>query len=134
MKITFSTITLPFKVGDTVFVNQEHGERLSEKKGKKYPYFEAEIVRIFFDGRLEELTVITEPMDSFPLEIKTVIYELKPIGIYADLVRMPLSISLPIKAPKLFKSESDLLDYRETLAKIENERNVMPGPLEDKPI
>lgn len=126
MQIFLNPIELPFKVGDIVFVNHEHGERLPEKKGPRFPYFQAEIARIFFDGRLEELTVISEPVDSFQMEIKTVVYELKPIGQYSDLVRMPLRLSLPIKEPKLFPSEADLLAYVRTLSQLETEDKAKP--------
>ncbi|GAB3503622.1 hypothetical protein GCM10027341_33040 [Spirosoma knui] len=132
MLISFKTIELPFKVGDTVFVNQPHSGRRSEEEGEPYPYFEAEIIRIFLDGRLEELTVIAEPVDTYELEVKTAVYELKPVGDYSDLVRMPLSISLPIKEPKLFKSEEDLLDYQRALDQVENQLGAMPAP-EDRP-
>ena len=126
MQIFLNPIELPFKVGDIVFVNQEHGERLPQKKGPRFPYFQAEIARIFFDGRLEELTVISEPVDSFQMEIKTVVYELKPIGQYSDLVRMPLRLSLPIKEPKLFPSEAELLEYTYTLSQLEASNEAKP--------
>lgn len=132
MKINLTPLELPFKVGDTVFVNQEHGARLTETTGPTYPYFEAEVVRIFLDGRLEELSVISEPLDTFDLEVKTVVYDLKPVGKYSDLVRMPLRLSLPIKEPKLFKSETELLDYTRSLDQIEQEQHLKPAPSPNK--
>ncbi|GAB3958788.1 hypothetical protein GCM10028805_53780 [Spirosoma harenae] len=133
MQIFFKTLELPFKVGDTVFVNQEHGGHLQDRSEPPYPYFQAEIARIFFDGRLEELTVIADPVDSYELEVKTVVYELKPIGKYVKLARMPLRLTLPIKEPKLFKSEAELLEYQQTLKNIETMGVSKPEPKEDKP-
>ncbi|QMW03167.1 hypothetical protein [Spirosoma foliorum] len=133
MQIFFNTINLPFKVGDTVFVNKEHGSHLPDKTGPIYPYFEAEIARIFFDGRLEELSVIAEPLDSYELEVKNVIYELKPVGNYSDLVRMPLRMTLPIKEPILFPSEQELLDYQQTLDSVVNLQTLKTDLKEDKP-
>ncbi|MVM41884.1 hypothetical protein GO730_36445 [Spirosoma sp. HMF3257] len=124
MTITFTTIELPFKVGDTVFVNQEHGQRLSDKKGPTYPYFQAQIERIFFDGRLEEMSVIDEPLDTYELKVANTVYELKPIGIYEDLVKVPLKLKLPIKEPKLFGTEEDLKNYLQSLRHIE--QHVIP--------
>ncbi|GAB4017069.1 hypothetical protein EXU85_19840 [Spirosoma sp. KCTC 42546] len=124
MTITFTPIELPFKVGDIVFVNQEHGQRLANKKGPTYPYFQAQIERIFFDGRLEEMSVIDQPLDTYELKVATTVYELKPIGIYSDLVKMPLKLTLPIKEPKLFATEQDLKDYLQSLQHLE--QHVIP--------
>lgn len=120
MKVTFKSIDLPFTVGDTVFVNQSHGERLPGQTGPRHPYFQAEIQRIFLDGRLEEISVITEPLDTYELEIRTVVYDLKPIGSYEGLVKMPLKVDLPIKEPKLFRSEAELVDYVRSLSEVED--------------
>jgi|GEM_PF-6148702 len=111
MDIVFKPVSVPFTVGDVVFVNQPHGDRMPGKDGPRHPYFQAEIVRIFLDGRLEEISVITEPTDTYLLEISTVVYELKPVNNYADLVKMPLIVQLPIKEPKFFKSEDELKEY-----------------------
>ncbi|MFD2569344.1 hypothetical protein ACFSUS_01785 [Spirosoma soli] len=119
MTITFEPLTLPFKVGDIVFVDEEHGQRLTDKKGPVYPYFQAQIERIFFDGRLEEMSVIDKPLDTYELKVSTAVYELKPIGTYQDLVKMPLRLSLPIKEPKLFGSEQELKDYLQSKEYIE---------------
>lgn len=129
MTITFTTIELPFKVGDVVFVNQEHGQRLPGKKGPIFPYFQAQIERIFFDGRLEEMSVIDQPLDTYELIVSTTVYELKPVGIYADLVKMPLRLHLPIKEPKLFATEEELTSYRQSLQHIEQHVTpAKPGP------
>ncbi|MBN8820705.1 MULTISPECIES: hypothetical protein [unclassified Spirosoma] len=114
MTITFTPIEIPFKVGATVFVNQEHGQRLSTSNGPVYPYFEAKIERIFFDGRLEEMSVIDQPVDTYELKVATAVYELKPIGPYQDLVKMPLRLKLPIKEPKLFGTEQELKAYQQS--------------------
>ncbi|MBN8821560.1 MULTISPECIES: hypothetical protein [unclassified Spirosoma] len=124
MTITFTPIELPFKVGATVYVNQEHGQRRQDEKGPTYPYFEAQIERIFFDGRLEEMSVIDQPVDVYELKVATAVYELKPIGNYSDLVKMPLKLKLPVKEPKLFGSEQELLDYLKSLEHIE--QHVIP--------
>lgn len=130
MKIFFNSIELPYKVGNLVFANYPHGEWLNQVDQPRYSYFQAEITRIFFDGRLEELSVISEPIDEYELQVKTVIYELKPVGKYEGMVKVPLKITLPIKEPILFSSEQELLDYQRVLTQLESQ-SIAKLPLTD---
>lgn len=111
MTITFEDVQLPFKVGDTVYVNETHEQQVNNKAGEGYPYFEAQIERIFFDGRLEEMSVVTEPVEIFEMKVSTAVYVVKPTGQYSDLMRLPIKVHIPIKEPKLFATEADLKEY-----------------------
>ncbi|GAB3796714.1 hypothetical protein GCM10028819_14830 [Spirosoma humi] len=111
MTITFEAVTLPFKVGDTIYVNEKHGQQLDQQTGPVDEYFQAEIERIFFDGRLEEISVITDPVESYEMNIRTAIYVVKPIGKDQDLASTPIKLDLPIKEPKLFATEEELKKF-----------------------
>ncbi|GAB4023967.1 hypothetical protein [Spirosoma koreense] len=126
MTITFEAVNLPFKVGDIIYVNEKHEQRSADKAEKVYPYFEAQIERIFFDGRLEEMSVITEPVDTFEMKVSTAVYVVKPTGKYSDLMRLPIRINLPIKELKLFATEDELKEYLQDQDQIEKE--IMPNP------
>ena len=120
MTITFETISLPFKVGDTVYVNEKLGQHLDQQTGRVDDYFQAKIEQIFFDGRLEELSVITEPVETYELKVRTAIYVVKPVGSSQDLVNMPIKLNLPIKEPKLFATEEELKAYVQTRSQIDD--------------
>lgn len=111
MTITFEAVTLPFKVGDTIFVNEKQEQELDQQSGPVDEYFQAQIERIFFDGRLEEISVITDPVESYEMNIRTAIYVVKPVGKYQDVQSIPLKLDLPIKEPKLFATEEELKQY-----------------------
>ncbi|CCH52011.1 hypothetical protein BN8_00978 [Fibrisoma limi BUZ 3] len=125
MTITFEAVHLPFKVGDTIYVNEKHDQRSDNKAEEAYPYFEAEIERIFFDGRLEEMSVVTEPVETFEMKVSTAVYVVKPTGKYSQLMRLPVRINIPIKEPKLFATEHDLKEYLQDRDKIE--KDIMPN-------
>ncbi|GAB4040564.1 hypothetical protein [Spirosoma gilvum] len=133
MTITFTPIEIPFKVGATVFVNQEHGQRLSSSNGAVYPYFQAKIERIFFDGRLEDLCIIDQPADTFELKVATAVYELKPVGPYRDLVKMPLRLNLPVREPKFFGTEQELQTYLSAQKKNRADYQLIRPGQEDAP-
>lgn len=120
MIITFEEIELPFKVGDIIYVNEKHGQELDKQVGRVDDYFQAKIERIFFDGRLEELSVITEPVETYEMQVKTAIYMVKPTGDFQNLMSMPIKLSLPIKEPKLFATEDDLKAYVQTRNQIDD--------------
>lgn len=128
MTITFEAVQLPFKVGDTIYVHEEHSHQAENKEGKTYPYFQAEIERIFFDGRLEEMSVVTEPVEIFEMRVSTAVYVVKPTGQYSDLMRLPIKVNLPIKEPKLFATEAELKEYLQDRDHIE--KDIMPHPPE----
>ncbi|GAB3919992.1 hypothetical protein [Larkinella terrae] len=125
MTITFEPVQLPFKVGDTIFVNEKHDQRLDNKVGESVPFFEGEIERIFFDGRLEEMSVVIEPVDVFEMKVSTAVYVVKPTGQYSDLMRLPVKITIPVKEPKLFASEEELRNYLHDRDQIQ--QNIMPN-------
>ncbi|WP_420146654.1 hypothetical protein [Spirosoma sp.] len=124
MTITFEAVQLPFKVGDTIFVNEHHDQYVDKQAGKAHPYFEAQIERIFFDGRLEEMSVVTEPVDTFEMKVSTAVYVVKPSGKYDELMRLPIKISIPIKEPKLFATEDELTAYLQDRDQIE--KDILP--------
>lgn len=121
MTITFEAIHLPFKVGDTVYVDEVYSPPTQSGNGENHPYFEAKVERIFFDGRLEEMSVITEPVDTFEMQVSTAVYMVKPTGSHGDLMSLPIRINLPIKEPKLFATESELKVYQHTRNQIEKD-------------
>jgi len=120
MTITFETVQLPFKVGDAIYVNEKYGKPLDEKAGEVDEYFQAEVERIFFDGRLEEISVITSPVENYQMNIRTVIYVVKPIGKHQELTSVPVQLDLPIKEPKLFATEEELKTYLQNRNQIDD--------------
>ena len=120
MTITFEAVTLPFKVGDTIYINEKHGQDLDQQTGPVDEYFQAQVERIFFDGRLEEISVITDPVESYEMNIRTAIYVVKPTGKYKDLISMPVKIDIPIKEPKLFATEDELKKFLQNRNQIDD--------------
>lgn len=125
MTVTFESIQLPFKVGDKIYVNEKHDQRTDNKDGEIYSYFEAEIERIYFDGRLEELSVITEPVDTYEMKVSTAVYVVNPVGKHSELVRIPVKIHIPIKEPKLFATEVELKNFLKDREQME--KTIMPN-------
>lgn len=110
MKLVLKPAEIPFKVGDIIFVNQPHPDAPAEVAHRNL-FFEAQILRIFLAPSLSHLSIISERKEQHQLEITTIIYDLKPVGTYADLARVPLEINIEADLIEIFASQHELEAY-----------------------
>ncbi|MDB5239686.1 MAG: hypothetical protein JWP57_311 [Spirosoma sp.] len=106
MKLTLKPVELPFKVGDTVWVDQPLGA-LNE-----YPFFQGTIMQIILDANLAHTLVIRQPHERHELVISSAVYGLKPVGEYVGSPCVNVNVQLITLQKNLFATKEELLDYQ----------------------
>jgi len=106
MKLTLKPIEVPFKVGDTVWVDQPFGAT------NEFPFFQGIIMQIILDGSLANTLLIRKPEETHGLAITTAVYGLKPVGEHAGLPRVNVNVQLLPLRTSLFATKEELMDHQ----------------------
>lgn len=109
MKLSLTPVDVPFKVGDTVWVDQPFGAT------HEFPYFQGVIMQIILDGNLANTLVIRQPEEKHTLSITSAIYGLKPIGDHAGSPRINVNVQLIPLQISLFETKDQLLEHQNQL-------------------
>ncbi len=110
MKLTLKPTELPFKIGDTVWVDQPFGPT------HEFPFFQGTIMQIILDGSMANTLVIRQPTDTHELAVRSAIYGLKPTGEHAGSPRVIVNVQLIPPQTNLFATKEELLAYQDRLA------------------
>lgn len=106
MKLTLRPVEIPFKVGDTVWVDQPFGAT------NEFPFFQGTIMQIILDGSLANTLLIRESKETHELAVTTAVYGLKPVGDHAGSPRVNVNIQLLPLRTSFFETKQELLDYQ----------------------
>ncbi|SFE28723.1 hypothetical protein [Spirosoma endophyticum] len=106
MKLTLKPVDIPFKVGDTIWVDQPFGA------AHEFPFFQGVIMQIILDGSLANTLVIRQPEEKHALSFTNAIYGLKPIGDHAGSPRVNVNVQLIPLQTSLFETKDQLLAYQ----------------------
>jgi hypothetical protein len=106
MKLVLKPVELPFKVGDTVWVDQPFGAV------NEFPFFQGTIMQIFLDGSLANKLVIRQRAEIHELVVSSAIYGLKPVGEHTGSPRVNVNVQLIPLQTNLFETKEELLDYQ----------------------
>lgn len=79
MRLTLRPVEIPFKVGDTLWVNPSIGA------SNEFPYFQAIIMQIILDGSFIQTLVIRHRGQLYELIVSSAIYSVKPVGQQLEL-------------------------------------------------
>ena len=109
MKLFLKPVDIPFKVGDTVWVDQPFGAT------HEFPFFQGIIMQIILDGGMASTLVIRHLEDTHELVVASAIYGLKPIGDHAGSPRVNVNVQLLPSQEVLFATKEELLDYQNQL-------------------
>lgn len=113
MRLSLKPVTIPFKVGDIVFVNQPYSSLTDTPSVSDHKsFFQAEIVRIFLEFS-NAVSVVQERKDVHDLDITLITYDLKPLNFYAGSRRVTWRIDLASAEQWLFKSEAEMWAYEQ---------------------
>ncbi|MEZ0610463.1 hypothetical protein ACAW74_18255 [Fibrella sp. WM1] len=113
MKVTLKPLEIPFRVGDTVFVNLPYSSLNTSEQSyllDDKSYFEATIVRIFLQG-LQSPTVVATSKEFHELAITNLVYDLKLVEGTKGNNRVPLVVDLASTRKLLFATEQELTNY-----------------------
>ncbi|MBC8156121.1 MAG: hypothetical protein H7Z72_24805 [Bacteroidetes bacterium] len=109
MRLNLKPVTIPFKVGDVVFVNQPYSSLADTPSATDHkPYFKAEIVRIFLEFP-SAVSVVQERKDVHDLVMTLITYDLKPLDFYAGSRRVTWRVDLESSESWLFSTEAAML-------------------------
>ncbi|SFE88966.1 hypothetical protein [Spirosoma endophyticum] len=106
MKLSLTPVDVPFKVGDTVWVDQPFGAT------HEFPYFQGVIMQIILDGSLANTLVTRQPEEKHALSITNAIYGLKPIGDHAGSPRVNVNVQLIPLQISLFETKDQLMEHQ----------------------
>ena len=106
MKLTLKPVDIPFKVGDTVWVDQPFGTT------NEFPYFQGTIMQIILDGSLASTLVIRHREEVHELVVSGAVYGLKPVGNHAGLARVNVNVQFTPPVKILFETEEALQDHQ----------------------
>jgi hypothetical protein len=106
MKLVLKPIDIPFKVGDTVWVDQPFGAT------NQFPYFQGTIMQIILDGSLASTLVIRHREDVHELVVSGAVYGLEPISDHAGSPRVNVNVQFIPPVKILFETEEALQDHQ----------------------
>ncbi|MFD2935175.1 hypothetical protein [Spirosoma flavum] len=106
MKLALTPLEIPFKIGDTVWVNQPFGAT------NQCPYFQGMIMQIILDGSLSSTIVIRQRVETHEVIISGAIYGIKPSGEHAGSPRININVQLIPLQKSLFETKEELLAYQ----------------------
>ncbi|SFF32948.1 hypothetical protein [Spirosoma endophyticum] len=109
MHLTLKPVDVPFKVGDTVWVDQPFGAT------HEFPYFQGIIMQIILDGSLANTLLIRQPKETHELVITSAVYGLKPMGEHTGEARVNVTVQLLPHRTSLFATKEELMDYQNQL-------------------
>jgi len=112
MKLALVPLEIPFKIGDTVWINQPFGAT------NQYPYFQGMIMQIILDGSLSSTIVIRERVETHEVVISGAIYGIKPSGEQAGCPRININVQLIRPQKSLFETKEELLAYQKQEAQL----------------
>lgn len=109
MKLNLKPVTIPFRVGDVVFVNQPYTSLADTPSATDHKsFFKAEIVRIFLEFP-NAVSVVQERKDVHDLVMTLITYDLKPLDFYAGSRRVTWRVDLDSPEQWLFLTEEAML-------------------------
>lgn len=109
MKLTLRPTELPFKVGDTVWVDQLFGPL------HEFPFFQGIIMQIILDGSMAHTLVIRQPTDTHELAVSSAMYGLEPTGVHAGSPRVIVNVQLIPLQTNLLATKEELLAYQDRM-------------------